>query len=166
MNSNNAYKFYVCLHKKHHPDRNIPPVLMALVRYIPVLVEHQFLILLPALYYQQVAFKTLKRKQPGRSHQSQAMIVNSSGRDCRYKKCLGFNMPRKRPISYPTKYRCEECTQEKGIDFWLCNTSTKVDGVQTILDCHAKYHVERKLFVTTTSTTSRESSVISDLTEE
>jgi hypothetical protein len=26
-----------------------------------------------ALYYQQAAIKTLKRKQPGRSHQSQAM---------------------------------------------------------------------------------------------
>jgi hypothetical protein len=35
-----------------------------------------------AVYHQQVAFKTLKRKQPGRSHQSQVMIVNSSGRDC------------------------------------------------------------------------------------
>jgi hypothetical protein len=57
-----------------------------------------------ALYYQQAAFKTLKRKQPGRSHQSQAMIVNSSGRHCRYTKCPGFNMPRKRPRSYPTKY--------------------------------------------------------------
>jgi hypothetical protein len=70
-----------------------------------------------ALYYQQAAFKTLKRKQPGRSHQSQAMIANSSGRDCRYKKCPGFDKPRKRPRSYPTRYRCEECTQEKGIAF-------------------------------------------------
>jgi S-methylmethionine-dependent homocysteine/selenocysteine methylase len=75
-------------------------------------------------------------------------------------------MPRKRPRSYPTEeYRCEECTQEKGIDFWLCNTTKKVDGVETILDCHAKYHVERKLFITAT-TTGSESSVISDLTEE
>jgi hypothetical protein len=48
-----------------------------------------------ALYYQQAVFKTLKRKQPGRSHQSQAMIANSSGRDCRYKKYLGFNKPRR-----------------------------------------------------------------------
>jgi hypothetical protein len=92
-----------------------------------------------ALYYQQAAFKTLNRKQPGRSHQSQAMIVNSSGRDCRYKKCLGFNMPRKRPRSCPTRYQCEECTQEKGIDFWLCNIVKNVNGVKTILDCHAKY---------------------------
>jgi hypothetical protein len=41
-----------------------------------------------------------------------------------------------------------------------------MDGVETILDCHAKYHVERKLFVTTTSSASSENSVISDLTEE
>jgi S-methylmethionine-dependent homocysteine/selenocysteine methylase len=75
-------------------------------------------------------------------------------------------MPRKRPRSYATKYRCEECTQEKGIDFWLCNTTKKVDGVKTILDCHAKYNVERKLFIITTSTTNSESSVISDLTLE
>jgi hypothetical protein len=94
------------------------------------------------------------------------MIVNSSGRDCRYKKCLIFNKPRKRPRSYPTKYRCEECTQEKGINFWLCNTVKNVNGVETILDCHAKYHAERKLFLTTTSTASSENSVISHLTEE
>jgi hypothetical protein len=94
------------------------------------------------------------------------MIVNSSGRDCRYKKCPGFNKPRKIPRSYPASYRCEECTQEKGIDFWPCNTVKNVNGVGTILNCHAKYHVERKLFITTTSTTSSESSVISDLTEE
>jgi hypothetical protein len=94
------------------------------------------------------------------------MIVNSSGRECRYKKCLGFNMPRKRPRSYAAKYQCEECTQEEGIDIWLCNTTKKVNGVETILDCHAKYHVERKLFVTTTSTASSGNSVISDLTEE
>jgi hypothetical protein len=31
-----------------------------------------------------------------------------------------------------------------------------------MLDCHVKYHVENELFITTTS----ESSVISDLTEE
>jgi hypothetical protein len=124
------------------------------------------LLLLELSIINKLLFKTLKRKQPGRSHQSQAMIVNSGGRDCQYKKCLDFNMPRKRPRSYATKYRCEECTQEKGIDFWLCNTTMKVDGVETILDCHAKYHVERKLFITTASTTSSENSVISDLTEE
>jgi hypothetical protein len=51
--------------------------------------------------------------------------------------------------------------------FWLCNTTKKIDGVKTILDCHAKYHVERKLFVTTTSNTaSSENSAISDVTEE
>jgi hypothetical protein len=93
-------------------------VLMALVRYIPVVLEHQFLVLLVELsIINKLLLKTLKRKQPGRSHQSQAMIVNSSGRDCQYKKCLGFNKPRKRPRSYPTRYQCEECTQEKGIDF-------------------------------------------------
>jgi hypothetical protein len=73
------------------------------------------------------------------------------------------NKPRKRPRSYPTRYRYKECTQEKVIDCWLCNTVKNVNGVETILDCHAKYHAERKLFGTTTSS---ENSVISDLTEE
>jgi hypothetical protein len=123
-----------------------------------------------ALYYQQVAFTKLKKRQPGRSHQSQAMVVNSSGRDCRYKKCLGFvKQNRERPRSFPTKYRCEECTQEKGIDFWLCNGIKNVDGKATILDCHAKYHVEKKLFILSLPPgggSATECSVISDLTEE
>ena len=119
-----------------------------------------------ALYYQQIAFTKLKKKQPGRNHQSQAMIVSSSGRDCRYENCLGFKKNRKRPRSYPTKYRCEECTQEKGYDFWLCNTIKNIDGVDTVLDCHAKYHVEKKLFVSTVSGECSICSGISDLTPE
>jgi len=96
------------------------------------------------------------------------MIVSSSGRDCRYKKCPGFvNQNRKRPRSYATKYRCEECTQEKGIDMWLCNGVKEVDGIDTIIDCHAKYHVEKKLFIPTITTNSATgSSVVSDLTDE
>jgi hypothetical protein len=225
MNSNNAYKVYVCLHNKYHRGRDPMPLRECINNLTHYLLQqgldmrrrgygappsatkdvttsssgegrsirsdsnrqpfetqlsprgtgalHSGSTRTPvsnitprALCYQQIAFKSLERKQPGRSHQSQAMIANSSGRDCRYKKCLGFNMPRKRPRSYPTRYRCEECTQEKGIDFWLCNTVKNVNGVETILDCHAKYHVERKLFVTTTSTASSENSIISDLTEE
>jgi hypothetical protein len=46
-------------------------VLMVLVRYILVVLENRFLgpssVTPKALYYQQAAFKTLKRKQPGRS---------------------------------------------------------------------------------------------------
>jgi hypothetical protein len=90
-----------------------------------------------AIYYQQVALSKLKRRQPGRNHQSQAMIVSSSGRDCRYKNCLGWKKVRKCARSFATVYRCEECTPEKGIDFWLCDTVKNIDGADTVLDCHA-----------------------------
>jgi hypothetical protein len=183
--SNNAYKVYVCLHKKHHRGRDPMPLRECINNLTHSLLQqgldmrqrgygappsatkdistsssgegrsirsdsnrqpfetqpdphgtgalHTGSTRTPvssitprALYYQQAAFKTLKRKQPGRSYQSQAMIANSSGRDCRYKKCLAFNEPRKRTRSYPTRYRCEECTQEKGIDLWLCNTVNRI----------------------------------------
>jgi hypothetical protein len=94
------------------------------------------------------------------------MIVSSSGRDCRYKNCPGWKKVRKRARSFATVYRCEECTQEKGTDFWLCNTVKNINGVETVLDCHAKYHVEEKLFSVQHTGSASECTVISDLTEE
>jgi hypothetical protein len=155
MNSNNAYKVYVCLHNKHHLGRAPMPLRECINDLTHSLLQqglnmrqreygappsarkdittsssgegrsirsdlnrqpfetppgphgtgalHTGTSRTPvsnitprAPYYQQVASETLKRKQPGRSHQPlQAMIVNSSVRDCRYKKCLGFDKPRK-----------------------------------------------------------------------
>jgi hypothetical protein len=85
------------------------------------------------------------------------MIVSSSGRDCRYKNCPGWKKVRKRV------YRCEECTQEKGTDYWLCNTVKNIDGVETVLDFNAKYHVENKLFSVQHTGSASECIVISDL---
>jgi hypothetical protein len=94
------------------------------------------------------------------------IVVSSSGRDCRYKNCLGWKKVMKRARSFAAVYRCEECTQEKGADFWLCNTVKNIDGVETVLDCHAKYHVEKKLFSVQHAGSATECTVISDLTEE
>jgi hypothetical protein len=72
---------------------------------------------------------------------------------------------KKRLRAYTTIYKCEKYTMEKGYDFWLCRTTKKVDGLKIVVDCHTKYHVEKKLFEST-SIASTECSVVSDLTEE
>jgi hypothetical protein len=59
------------------------------------------------LYYQRAAFSRLKNDQPGRNHLPVPVIVSSSGRDCKYQKCPGWNTNSKRPRSYATKYKCE-----------------------------------------------------------
>jgi hypothetical protein len=57
---------------------------------------------------------------------------------------------------------CEECTVEKGYDFWLCHTTKKINGKQTVVSSHLKYHTEM-CFSTGSAI---ESSVASDLTED
>jgi hypothetical protein len=104
----------------------------------------------------------LKRKQPGRNHLSVPVVVTSSGRDCKYDKCPGYIMSRQRKRSYPTKYKCEQCSIDKGIDFWLCHTTKKFNGEEVVVDCHTKYHVEKNSLVIGGT----ERTPISDLTEE
>jgi hypothetical protein len=56
---------------------------------------------------------------------------------------------------------------EKGYGFWLCHTTKKLDGLKIVVDCHTKYHVEKKLFESkSTGSATTGSSVVSDLTEE
>jgi hypothetical protein len=119
------------------------------------------------LYYQQTAFNRLKYFQPGRNHLSVPVVVSNSGRDCHYEKCPGWNIANKtRARAYTTIYKCEQCTMEKGYDFWLCHTTKKVDGVRIVVDCHTKYHVEKKLFEIKSTGSATESSVASGLTDE
>jgi hypothetical protein len=80
------------------------------------------------------AFNQLKYFQPGRNHLSLPVIVSNSGRDCLYKKCPGWNIVKKRPRAYTTIYKCEQCTMEKGYDFWLCHTTKKLDGLNIVVD--------------------------------
>jgi len=100
------------------------------------------------------------KQQPGRRHQSVAMIVKSDSY-CQYKKCPGLDIKKQTRRPYPTKYRCEECSVDKGTDVWLCNTVKTIHKKQKKIECHMRYHEEKEFIVTTT-----ESSVISDLTEE
>jgi hypothetical protein len=83
---------------------------------------------------------------------------------CQYKKCPGLNIQKQTTQIYRTNYRCEECSIEKGVDVWLCNTVKRgLDGKQKKIQCHIKYHagIEVEFIVGGT-----ESSAVSDLTEE
>jgi hypothetical protein len=71
-----------------------------------------------------------------------------------------------RARAYTTIHKCEQCTMEKGYDFWLCHTTKKVDGLKIVVDCHTKYHVEKKLFESKSTGSATESSVASGLTDE
>ena len=55
---------------------------------------------------------------------------------------------------------------EKGSDFWLCNSIKTVDGIKTVVNCHAAYHVDMKLYETTTTGSVSVSTVVSELTDE
>ena len=92
--------------------------------------------------------------------------VSGSGSYCRYKKCPGLKVKKKTSRPYTTIYKCEQCTMEKGYDFWLCHTTKKVDGLKIVVDCHTKYHVEKKLFESKSTGSATESSVASVLTDE
>ena len=52
----------------------------------------------------------------------------------------------------------------RSTDVWLCHTTKKLDGIQTVASCHLKYHTE--MCFETTSSTATGSSVASELTEE
>jgi hypothetical protein len=101
-----------------------------------------------------------------RNHLSVPVVVSNSSRDCLYEKCPSWNIVKMRPRAYTTIYECEQCTMEKGYDFWLCHTTNKVDGLKIVVDCHTKYHVQNKLFETSTTGSATGSSVTSGLTDE
>ena len=54
---------------------------------------------------------------------------------------------------------------EKGSDFWLCNSIKTVDGIQTVVNCHAAYHLDMKLYTAPSPVLTSENSVVSELTE-
>jgi hypothetical protein len=116
----------------------------------------------------QHACKKRQKQQPGRVHQPVPCLVrgksnvSGSGNYCKYKKCPGLKVKKRTSRPYTTVYQCEQCTVEKGYDFWLCHTTKKINGKQTVVSCHLRYHSEM-CFSTTGSV---ESSVASDLTEE
>jgi hypothetical protein len=92
-----------------------------------------------AFFKQQITFGREKKQQPGRSHQSVAMIVKNNPY-CQYKKRPGLNIQKQTTQTYRTNYRCEECSIDKGTDVWLCNTVKSINGKQTKVQCHIRYH--------------------------
>jgi hypothetical protein len=118
-------------------------------------------------HYQQCAFSRRRLQQPWRVHQPVPMLVrgldgNGSGPRCQYKKCPGYDQPTVARVAFKTVYRCEECSMNRNTDLWLCNITKKLDGKQTVVSCHLKYHTEM-CFGTTGSATG--SSVASGLTD-
>ena len=121
-----------------------------------------------ALRYRKASCKLRKERQPGRNHISVPVVVkgNNASSYCKYKNCPGKNTGAKRKRAYKSKYACEECGLEKGIDFFLCNSTKDVDGNLVVVDCHTAYHVEKKLYETTATGSVSVSTVASELTTE
>jgi hypothetical protein len=88
------------------------------------------------LHHQRTTYNRLKNQQPGRNHLSVPVIVTSGGRDSRYDKCPGFSISKTRERSYKSKYKCEQCSMEKGYDFWLCQPTKTVAGTEIVVNCH------------------------------
>jgi hypothetical protein len=120
------------------------------------------------LYHQEVAFKKRRRDYISRVHQPMPCLVrgtgekSGSGNHCRYKKCPGLNNKKKTKRSYTTIYQFEQCTVEKKRPMWLCHTTKKINGKDTVVSCHLKYHAQKEFLKTTSSS---ECSLVSDLTE-
>jgi hypothetical protein len=87
------------------------------------------------IFKQQQALSKRKNQQPGRRHQSVAMIVKNN-LYCQYKKCSSLNIQKQTTRTYRTNHRCEECSIDKGTDVWLCNTVKSIKGKQTKVQCH------------------------------
>jgi hypothetical protein len=117
-------------------------------------------------YYQQAAYSRMKNEQPGRNHISVPMIISGSGRCCQWDKCPGLKINNKIKRAYISTYQCEQCTNEKGYDIWFCHSTKKVDDIDIVVDCHTRYHVEKKLFSVQHTGSATKSAVDSELTEE
>jgi hypothetical protein len=59
-------------------------------------------------------------------------------------------------------FRAFQTTVEKKRQFWLCHTTKKINGKDTVVSCHLKYHAQKEFLKTTSSS---ECSLVSDLTE-
>jgi hypothetical protein len=87
-----------------------------------------------------------------------------SGPRCQYKKCPGYDQKTVIRVAFKTVSRCEECSMNRNTDVWLCHTTKKINGKQTVVSCHLKYHTEMCFETTTGSATG--SSFASGLTDE
>ena len=96
-------------------------------------------------------------------HQSVATVCKHDGGDCQYEFCPGFLRQNKRRRSYPTRYRCYQCSVECGHAVYLCNTVKKQDdGSYRAILCHMKYHSQSVENTPTNSTNGHTSSLAND----
>jgi hypothetical protein len=120
------------------------------------------------IYHKEIRFNRRKRDYVSRAHQPMPMLVrgtgekSGSGSVCVYKKCPGLNIKKKITRAYTTIYQCEECTVEKKRPIFLCHTTKKINGKDTVVSCHLKYHAEKAFLKATSSSVC---SLVSDLTE-
>ena len=78
------------------------------------------------------------RDQLWRTHQSVATVCKGDGGYCQYSLCPGFNRKNVRKRSFPSTYRCYECSVRLGKNVFLCNTIKKGKAIL----CHMKYHTQ------------------------
>ena len=116
-----------------------------------------------AIYKQQKSMKQMLEKQPWRTHQSIATVCKNDGGDCQYNHCPGLLRKNKQRRSYPTRYRCYQCSVECGRAVYLCNTVKKQDdGSYRAILCHMKYHSQSVENTPTNSTNGHTSSLAND----
>ncbi|OEU11919.1 hypothetical protein FRACYDRAFT_245042 [Fragilariopsis cylindrus CCMP1102] len=174
MNLNNAYNIYKSLYNKYHPDRT--PMLMrscindlthSLLQQGSEIRTRGFgdapsatkditttsssldgRKLRSDAVRQHFTSPTATERQPGRVHISVPVVVkkNTATSYCKYHNCPVKNTGAKRKRAYMSKYACEDCSLEKGVDFFLCNSTKSVGGNLVVVDCHTAYHVEKKLY--------------------
>jgi hypothetical protein len=90
-------------------------------------------------HYQQCAFSRRRLQQPWRVHQSAVPILvrgldgKGSGPWCQYK---NYDQKTVIRVAFKTVYRCEECSMNRNTDVWLCHTTKKTNGKQTVVSCH------------------------------
>ena len=93
---------------------------------------------------QKISFNKRLKNNQWRSHQSVATICKNDGGNCQYDWCPGLLRQNKRKRSYPTRYRCSQCSISKGHPVYLCNTTKKKDdGTYWAVLCHMKYHEQQ-----------------------
>ena len=92
-------------------------------------------------YRQKISFNKRLKNNQWISHQSVATVCKNDGGNCQYNWCPGLLRQNKRKRSYPTRYRCSQCSIAKGHPVYLCNTTKKKDdGTYWAVLCHMKYH--------------------------
>jgi hypothetical protein len=120
-------------------------------------------------HYQQCAFSRRRLQHPWRVHQPVLILVrglDGKGSSPQYKKCPDYDQKTVIRVAFKTVLYIDvrSVVLNRNTDLWLCHTTEKINGKQTVVSCHLKYHTEMCFETTTGSATG--SSVASGLTDE